>query len=272
MEYDPIKDLIAVPMRQSRDFRRLAYKLFELGFLRVRHVKRQLSYILQGMPENAHVLDAGFGFGPYSDQVMRETTSVKLTGYEIKPEQVDDCRVYFEGEGFGDRCTFDTKDLLDLDDENMYDLAIAVDIMEHIEDDVKVMSNLRKSLKPGGILFIHTPASDVDSREVPEHESFVGEHVRDGYLHRELKEKLLEAGFKKAEVRFTYGRWGMAAWWLMQGIPFRLVQKSKFFLLLMPFYYLLAFPFANRFMLADLNTDHLDGGGVMAKAWNKADK
>jgi len=59
----------------------------------------------------------------------------------------------------------------------------------------------------------------------------------------------------------------MAAWWLMQGIPFRMVEKSKFFVLLLPFYYLLAFPFANRFMLADLNLDHLSGGGVMAKAW-----
>ena len=139
--------------------------------------------------------------------------------------------------------------------------------MEHIEDDVRVMSNLHRSLVKGGILFIHTPAQKFDSRTVEEHHSFVGEHVRDGYHIDELREKLYEAGFRRVELRFTYGRWGMLSWWLMQGIPFRMLQRFKPLVVLLPLYYLLVFPFANRFMVADLPLDHLEGGGLLAWAW-----
>jgi len=267
MEYEPLKELLAIPMRPSGWVRRMAYLLFELGFLRVRHVKRQLSKIFRVLPPNAHILDAGYGFGPYTDQALREIPDVRVTGYDVNVQQVQDCISFFTGEGFGDRCNFKELDLNDLKDKNTYDLAIAVDIMEHIEDDIKVLKNLRRALKKGGILLIHTPASEVDSRTVSHHDSFVGEHVRDGYHPDELREKLLESGFSRAEVRFTYGRWGMVSWWMMQGIPFRLLSISKFFVLLLPLYYLFVFPFAHRFMLADLNLDHLKGGGLIAKAW-----
>ncbi len=269
MEYDRVKNIIAIPMRKSRICRRLAFKAFHLGFLRVRHVRRQLKHILEQLPPGSMVLDAGFGFGPYSDQVLRGRSDVSLVGVEITQEQVDDSRKYFEGEGFGDRCSFRIQPLEELDETDTYNLAIAVDILEHIEDDVKVMTNIRKSLKPGGQLFIHTPASEKDSRLEDRHEQefFVGEHVREGYAYRELREKLHEAGFKRVELRYTYGRWGMVSWWMMQGIPFRLLERSLFFAPLLLPYYLLVFPFAHRFMLADMTLDHLKGGGLMARAW-----
>jgi len=225
-----------------------------------------LRYLLDRLPDNAHVLDAGFGFGPYSDLVLGEYPGMSLTGYEGKREQVEDCRDFFSREGFGQRCRFEVLDLLELEEESLYDLAIAVDIMEHIEDDVRVLKNLKRALKPGGILLIHTPAQEQDSRTVAEHHSFVGEHVRDGYNIEELREKLREAGFGKVDLRFTYGRWGMASWWLMQGIPMRMIGKCRLSALLLPLYYLLVFPFANRLMIADLPLDHLKGGGLLAVA------
>ncbi len=269
MEYDRVKNLLAIPMRHSALFRRLAYKAFELGFLRVRHVKRQLGRIISQLPPGAVVLDAGFGFGPYTDQLLRNRSDLTVEGVEITQQQVHDCVTYFRKAGFQDRCSLHMLPLEDLREENKYDLAIAVDILEHIEEDVKVLSNIRKALKPGGQLFIHTPASETDSRLEDRHdqEFFVGEHVRDGYLDTELQDKLREAGFATAKTRFTYGRWGMVSWWLMQGIPFRLLDRSVFFAPLLLPYYLLVFPFAHRFMLADLPLDHLKGGGLMARAW-----
>ncbi len=268
MEYDPIKDLIALPMRKSVKFRSMAYKLFELGFLRVRFVKRELKRQLRTRQGKARILDVGFGFGPYSDYVLRNYIGTEVTGIEVKDEQVDDCHRYFNATGYGDRAIFHVQDALDLNALDSYDVAIAVDIMEHIEDDVKVMKNIHRALRKGGALLIHTPGSKIDSRTTSEHNSFVGEHVRDGYHHRELVEKLEEAGFSKVDLKFTYGKYGMISWWLMQGIPLRMLNTFPGLALLLPFYYAIAFPFANRFMLADLALeDQQDGKGLLVWAW-----
>lgn len=268
MEYDPIKDILAVPMRHNDIVRRGAYRAFELGFLRVRWVKRELGRLLRARHgRETRILDVGFGFGPYSDYALRHFPEAEVVGIEVKDEQVEDCNRYIARQGMGERASFHVQDALDLNALDSYDLAIAVDILEHIEDDVRVLTNIRRALRERGRLLIHTPASDVDSRTVNHEHFFVGEHVRDGYLPDELREKLQHAGFEKVRVKRTYGPWGMRAWWLMQGIPFRLLDRSPLFAVLLPVYYALVFPFAHRFMLADLaEEDRTDGKGLLVVA------
>lgn len=81
------------------------------------------------------------------DFILRNYPGVRLTGLEIKDEQVLDCKQYFQKEGFAKRIRLLSGDLLDFHSSDTFDLAIAIDIMEHIEDDVRVMRNLHKSLK-----------------------------------------------------------------------------------------------------------------------------
>ncbi len=61
--------------------------------------------------------------------------------------------------------------------------------MEHIEDDLKVFGNFYNSLKDNGILLISTPSdrggSDVHNEK---EESFIDEHVRDGYSINDITE------------------------------------------------------------------------------------
>lgn len=266
MEYDRWKDMIGEPMRVFPWFRKFAYKLFEFGFLRVRYVKRELRTIMRACKYDCHIFDAGFGFGPYMDFLLRTYPGVKITGLEIKDEQVEDCRQYFKKEKLDHRVNLVSGDLLTYDREDTYNMAIAIDIMEHIEDDVRVMKNLLNSLKKGGFLLIHTPGAEVDSRYDDTEHFFVGEHVRDGYHPDELREKLFEAGFSKVQVKFSYGKLGMISWWLMQGIPFRFIDKFPLGIVLLPLYYMIASPFADRFMKGDLGTRLKDGKGLIAIA------
>ena len=62
------------------------------------------------------------------------------------------------------------------------------DVMEHIEEDVKVFENFHASLKKGGQVIISTP-SDQGGSDVhgDEDSSFIDEHVRDGYNMQEIK-------------------------------------------------------------------------------------
>jgi SAM-dependent methyltransferase len=49
-------------------------------------------------------------------------------------------------------------DLLDLPWEGRWDAAFLLDVLEHIPDDVGVLRQVRKALKPGGFLLVTTPA------------------------------------------------------------------------------------------------------------------
>lgn len=118
------------------------------------------------------------------------------------------------------------------------------------------------------MLLINTP-SDQGGSDVADHgdQSFIGEHVRDGYGKKEMEEKLNRAGFKKVEINYTYGKPGKISWRLSMKYPIMLLGVSKFFLVLLPFYYLLVMPFALILNLADVRMKHKSGTGLMVKAF-----
>ena len=62
----------------------------------------------------------------------------KIKAIDINSEQSEDCTRFFEKAGLSDRVTFETGDLTTLADINTYNIILSVDVMEHIEEDVKV--------------------------------------------------------------------------------------------------------------------------------------
>jgi 2-polyprenyl-3-methyl-5-hydroxy-6-metoxy-1,4-benzoquinol methylase len=65
------------------------------------------------------------------------------------------------------------------------------DVLEHIENDTEVLAQIRGALEPGGVLVLTVPAHP--SLFGP---SDVAAHHKRRYTRRELREKLLEAGFE----------------------------------------------------------------------------
>jgi SAM-dependent methyltransferase len=49
-------------------------------------------------------------------------------------------------------------DLLDLYWHDRWDIAFLLDVLEHIPDDAKALEQIRAALRPGGLLFVATPA------------------------------------------------------------------------------------------------------------------
>jgi len=100
-------------------------------------------------------------------------------------------------------------DLTKLSEKNCYDLILSVDVMEHIEEDYTVFENFHRSLKENGTLIISTPSDKGGSDVHSEHDdSFIGEHVRDGYSINDITEKLTRAGFRDINASYTYGKPG----------------------------------------------------------------
>jgi SAM-dependent methyltransferase len=187
---------------------------------------------------------------------------------DVKEEQIADCTEFFSRTGKGN-IHFSVSDLTTFSNPEAYDLILSVDVMEHILEDERVFRNFFDSLKPGGMVLISTP-SDQGGSDVHDHEeesSFIDEHIRDGYSISEIEEKLKRAGFGITESHFTYGFPGQLGWKLSMKYPILMLNWSKLFFLILPFYYILTFPVALICNTLDVWLNHKTGTGLIVKAF-----
>lgn len=268
MQYDPIKRSLGKVFNHNPWLRKLFYHLLDVLLLRSWHIRKQLRQWTGQSPQNASVLDAGMGFGQYSYYLSGLKPGYTVKGVDVKEEQIADCNTFFKQIG-RNNASFSFADLTEFSEPEKYDLVLSVDVMEHILEDVKVFENFHASLKQGGMVLISTP-SDQGGSDVHEHgedESFIEEHVRDGYNINEIQEKLRKAGFGKTEAHFQYGIPGQISWRLSMKYPILMLGKSKLFFILLPFYYLVTFPFCLILNQLDVTENHKSGTGLIVKAW-----
>jgi SAM-dependent methyltransferase len=267
MQYEPIKRSLGRFFTKSAFSRKLLYFLLDLLLLRAWHVKRTLKKTAKLLPKDATVLDAGAGFGQYTWRMSSMNRGWRIKAIDINQEQVDDCNYFFKKTGRSERVHYETGDLTALNEENIYDFIITVDVMEHIEKDVLVFNNFCKALKSNGLLLISTP-SDKGGSDVhhEEENSFIDEHVRDGYSIEDISTKLRSAGFTKVEAGYTYGKAGSLSWMLSMKYPVRMLNRSYLFFIILPFYYLIFFPISFFLNIIDLNFRHKSGTGLLVTA------
>ncbi len=111
---------------------------------------------------------------------------------------------------------------------------------------------------------ISTPSDQGGSDVHHEHEeSFIDEHVRDGYGTKEMDEKLREAGFSDIQSKYSYGSPGKISWKLSMKYPILLANVSKLFLLILPYYYLVTYPLCYLLNMADVRRKHSIGTGLI---------
>jgi len=266
MQYDPIKRSLGKIFNNTPKLRKLFYRLLDLLLLRSWHIRRQLKLLKKAGFKPSYIADAGSGFGQYVYYLSNIYPGAHITGLDIKQEQVEDCNGFFSTIGLKERVFFEYADLTKLEASESYDLVLSVDVMEHIEDDRTVFQRFYKGLRPGGVLLISTPSDQGGSDVHHDHEeSFIDEHVRDGYGVKDIDEKLREAGFSDIEISYSYGKPGKASWKLSMKYPIQLVNFSKLFLILLPFYYLLTYPICYCLNSADVRGKHQTGTGLIVR-------
>jgi SAM-dependent methyltransferase len=268
MQYDPIKRSLGSVFNRTPFLRKVFYRLLDLLLLRSWHVRKEIKKWNTSAPAGAHILDAGSGFGQYDFYLSSLNPAWNILGVDVKDEQIEDCNKFFSSIG-RTQVKFEIADLTAYSAPSSYDLILSVDVMEHILEDVKVFENFHQSLRNGGMLLISTP-SDQGGSDVHDHDhedSFIEEHVRDGYNINEIQEKLKQAGFSRTEARYQYGKPGQLAWRLSMKYPILMLGVSKLFFIILPFYYLLTFPLCLILNKADVDNLHKSGTGLVVKAW-----
>ena len=266
MKYEKIKSKIDRLIKGRNFLRKLFYAGLNLVVLRAWHVRREIKNFFKSRDGQINVLDAGCGFGQYSYFIAKKFRNSNVIGVDINEERIKESEKFAQEEGI-ENLKFDIADLENLNYEESFDLILAVDVLEHIENDVKVLKNFYRALKKDGLLIISTPSSlggsDVHSDEDA---SFIEEHIRHGYSQDEIKSKLEEAGFEDITFKYTYGKFGSLSWKLMIKFPILLLGKSFIFVVLLPLYYLFVLMPGFLLMWLDGRVENKSGTGLLVKA------
>ena len=263
MHYDPIKDIFASVLRKFPFLRIFFYKLLDLMFLRSWYVRRELLRIRNVFGnKEISIYDAGSGYGQYTYFMTNHMMPCTVHSIDIKEKWMKDSREFFKRQNISN-VDFAIEDLTRIEHQNKFDLIVCVDVMEHIEEDKKVFNNFYNALKKGGYMLINSPSiyggSDVHNEK---EESFISEHARDGYSNEDLEKKLHPLGFSTYRSRNTYGFWGDKAWRLGIKYPMVMLNTAKVFFIILPFYYLVTFPFTLILMNLDFLNKNRVGSGI----------
>jgi SAM-dependent methyltransferase len=281
MQYDPVKRRLGVVFNRTPFLRKLFYKLLDLLLLRCWHIQRELRPWIRdmrsrvgvpgasthGVDQPIHIYDAGAGFGQYTYWLSGKLPHASITAIDVKDEQVADCNAFFQRIG-RPQVKFEVGDVTKYQRPDTFDLVVCVDVMEHILEDEAALRCYSTSLKEGGMLIISTPSDQGGSDVHEEGEgSFIEEHVRDGYNIDDIKAKALRNGFSRVEARYSYGAPGKISWKLSMKWPLLMLNASRLFFIVLPFYYLIAYPIAFVLNMADVRMTHRTGTGLIVKAW-----
>ncbi len=267
MYYSAVKDSLGRLFNHSIWSRKLFYRILDILLLRTWHIKREVRKWKRHAPYNAHILDAGSGFGQYAYYLSKLHSKWNILGIDTKTQYIADCNEFFRTIG-KTRVFFRRANLLDFREEKAFDLILAVDVLEYLSDDRKALDNFLFSLRPGGTLILSVPSeySDSDKLWKNHHNTFAGEPLREGYRIPELREKLKTAGFSKIKMHYSHGIPGKAGWKMAIKWPAQLLRISRLFLILLPFYFLLLIVPILILYSMDSLSPHRSGNGLIVKA------
>lgn len=266
--YDPVKDQFASLVRKSTFLRTLFYMLLDLFFLRSWYVRKMLKNYAEEIDKTGkwELLDAGSGFGQYDRFILNHFDNVSVTAVDVKEDYLDDARKYFQSAIQRNRIQFRKMDLLAPNFSQKYNFIICIDVLEHIEEDLRVIKNLESVLKPGGYFLMHSP-SVYSEEDAGEDDTFVDEHARAGYSKQDIRKKIEEAGLTSVEIAYTYGKKGHKAWELLIKYPMLWMTKYKLWVLpLMAIYYIFTLPAGLVLMKMDMKAENEKGTGIFALA------
>lgn len=162
--------------------------------------------------DGKRILDVGCGHGYTLFWLARRFPRATLLGMDIAADQIAGGQRAAAATGL-DNLHFRPGIVTDLPDAAVYDLVIAIDVLEHVHDDAALLQKIATIVRPGGHVVIHVPLRhQVQRRILPIFRRHtVDDHVRDEYLPHEIVEKVTRAGLDVTTLAYGFGFWGELA-------------------------------------------------------------
>lgn len=153
-----------------------------------------LNELIVSLTPPGRVLDIGCGSGALTAELLAGGRDV--TSQDLSERMVGMCRTLLEHRGLpSDKVRLGGVE--EIPEHAAFDAVIALDVIEHIEDDVAAVERMREALAPGGTLVLSVPAL---SRLYGPKDVEVGHYRR--YDKPALLEVIERAGFRVTSCRY----------------------------------------------------------------------
>lgn len=153
----------------------------------------------------ARIVEAGAGIGTFAAHLREAAPQARLTLVEPAANNHPHLAARFATDA---RVRTVHGYLAEAGDDASADTVVAVNVMEHVEDDAAFLATARRLLAPGGHLCLYVPALPAIYGTLDE----AFEHHR-RYTRAGLRARLLGAGFRPLRIAYT-NLPGVAAWWV----------------------------------------------------------
>jgi len=202
---------------------------------------------------NAQILDAGCDTGRDAIYLSAKYPNSQIIGIDISSQAIDEAKSRLSRAKLPN-VTFQTIDLLDIGFSEQFDIIYSIEVLEHISDVDRCLSNFYKALKSNGKLIIHVPCPNQKRHFNKFKKNIYPDHVHIGFKADELAEILRNKGFEILDVRYTSGWFGSLAWEIFEILqPIALLKRILFPLILL-------------LMIADTLVTNRQGNNVMITA------
>ena len=182
------------------------------------------------------VLDVGCSFGHYAIRIARKYPSSYVVGIDIDQTHLNVGKVLKTMFGLNN-LKLENVDVCSESLGTKYDVVLLLQVLEHLEDDKKVLKNIKKNIiNDGGYLIITAPNRQSPLINWYKRYVNISGHFRDGYTLKDLAHMIFESGFDIVETKYLSGTIGQ----ITEKVETYLKTKSLFaFALIYPFLYLL---------------------------------
>ena len=150
-------------------------------------------------------LEVGGGDGRISFEVASLGHENPIVMTEFDPASVQEAQAIKTAGGFS-QVEVSQRDLRQLGMGDGFDQVLAIDVLEHIDDDTVAIQQIADALAPGGRLVVSVPTPRYPRVFGRAFHGRLG-HVRDGYYLEDLAPKLASAGLSVEESRYYTGTW-----------------------------------------------------------------
>src|SRR5512141_2603711 len=177
------------------------------AFLSSRTATREAAFSLPFLKPGMRLLDCGCGMGALTTSLAEWLAPGEVIGFDREQSQVDAARAWAADKGVTN-VRFETGNIYEIAyPDASFDAVFAFTVLEHIREPLRAMREMRRVLKPGGVVGLCDPDYEAQL-QAPSSPALVemthlmrrfSEEHASPYYARHQRQYLLEAGFARTE-------------------------------------------------------------------------